>query len=97
MLESSDEELFKILMGKHITSGEMEEEGNDQDTDDINGVLELIVSPENVQSYQNRVNQRFRRIEMRIRDVFLRRKMKADERKLEVLKEKLTKLKKMKL
>jgi hypothetical protein len=110
MLKSSDDELFRIMMGKSSTLSDGEEllrlqmdpnfnsskEGI-QLSDDISGILELIVDPKNVPVYQRRVNDRFRRIEGRIRDLFLKRKMKSDERKLNVLKEKLTKLKKMKL
>jgi len=43
------------------------------------------------------VNNRFLRIEGRIGDLFLQRKIKSDSRRLELLKEKLARLKKMKL
>jgi hypothetical protein len=107
MLKASDEELYRIMIGKAKSSimseglnfvGFGSEDQNDLDQhEDVEGILELVVNPNNLAEYQKKVNNRFLRIEGRIRDLFLERKIKSDRRRLELLKEKLTRLKKMKL
>ena len=84
MLKASDEELYRIMVGKSANledglkiSPAQNLENNSRDIqDDVEGILELIVDPKNLMEYQTRVNNRFSRIEGRIRDLFLQRKIK---------------------
>lgn len=83
--------------GLDSSEGQNGAQGSQDLQDDVEGILELIVDSKNLVGYQTRVNNRFLRIEDRIGDLFLQRKIKSDQRRLELLKEKLARLKKMKL